>query len=162
MGLSKLHSHKDANTIQSLYRKIPLIRPRRIFGQRTNLMGLYSGAYIFERKNLSICSLLNLLSFFQYKARISVFLTSRKMWNMFKVYNKDARIRKVNDKVKNKETVDVTLASLFLTLNTFHFFLQCFYCWLWSVNCRLGLLFVVQTLCGCWNQLRQSFHLWRN
>ena len=25
------------------YRKIPLIRPGRIYGQRTNLMGLYSG-----------------------------------------------------------------------------------------------------------------------
>ena len=33
---------------------------------------------------------------------------------MFKVNNKDTRIRKVNDKVKNKDTVDVVLASLLL------------------------------------------------
>ena len=43
---------------------------------------------------------------------------------MFKVNNKDTRIRKVNEKVKNKETVDVVLASLLLTLSTFHFLLQ--------------------------------------
>ena len=36
---------------------------------------------------------------------------------MFKVNNKDTRIRKVNDRVKNKDTVDVVLASLLLTLN---------------------------------------------
>ena len=40
---------------------------------------------------------------------------------MFKVNNKDTRKRKVNNKVKNKDTVDVVLASLLLTLNTFHF-----------------------------------------
>ena len=38
---------------------------------------------------------------------------------MFKVNNKDNRIRKVNDKVKNKDTVDIALVSLLLTLNTF-------------------------------------------
>ena len=53
---------------------------------------------------------------------------------MFKVNNKDTRTRKVNDKVKNKDSIDVALASLLLTLNKFHFLLQCFYCWLWSVN----------------------------
>ena len=62
---------------------------------------------------------------------------------MFKVNNKDTGTCKVNDKVKNKDTVDVFLASLVLKLNTFHLLLQCFYCWLWSVNCRLGLLFLV-------------------
>ena len=36
---------------------------------------------------------------------------------------KDTRIRKVNDKVNNKDTVDVVLVSLLLTLNTFHFLL---------------------------------------
>ena len=45
---------------------------------------------------------------------------------MFKVNNKDTRIRKINDKVKNKDTVDVVLASLLFTLNTFHFLLKCF------------------------------------
>ena len=48
------------------------------------------------------------------------------MRNMFKVKNKDTRIRKVNDKVKNKETIDVVLASLLLTLNTFYFLYSVF------------------------------------
>ena len=37
---------------------------------------------------------------------------------MFKVNNEDTRIRKVNDEVKNKDTDDLVLASLLLTLNT--------------------------------------------
>ena len=37
------------------------------------------------------------------------------MWNMFKVNNKDTRIRKANNKVKNKDTDDVILACLLLT-----------------------------------------------
>ena len=45
------------------------------------------------------------------------------MWNMFKVKNKNTRIHKVNDKVKNKDTVYIVVASLLLTLNTFHFLL---------------------------------------
>ena len=40
---------------------------------------------------------------------------------MFKVNNKDRRIRKINDKVSNKDTVDVVLVSLLLNLNMFHF-----------------------------------------
>ena len=40
---------------------------------------------------------------------------------MFKVNNKDTRIRKINDKVSNKDTVNVVLVSLLLTLNMFHF-----------------------------------------
>ena len=43
-----------------------------------------------------------------------------------KVNNKDTRICKVDDKVK--DTINVVLASLLLTLNTFHFLLQSFYC----------------------------------
>ena len=126
-------------------------------------MGLYSGAYIrgvcgAKALQFAICK--TFLSFFQYKARISAFFTLCKMWNLFKTDNKDTRIRKVDDKAKNKDTVDVALASLLLTLNTF--LLQCSYCWLWSVNCWLGLLFLVLTLRACWNQFRQSFHLWRN
>ena len=70
---------------------------------------------------------------------------------MFKINSRDTKIRKVNDKVKNKDTVNVVVASLLSTLNTFHFLLQSF-----SVNCQLGLLFVVLTLCTCWNQFRQS------
>ena len=52
------------------YRKTQLICPGRIYGQRTNLMGLYSGGggggLIFRRKNASICNLLNLLLFFLF------------------------------------------------------------------------------------------------
>ena len=43
---------------------------------------------------------------------------------MLKVNNKDIRTCKVNVKVKNKDTVDVVLASLLLALNTFHLLLQ--------------------------------------
>ena len=34
----------------------------------------------------------------------------------------------VNNKVRNKDTVVNFVASLLLTLNTFSFLLQCFYC----------------------------------
>ena len=93
-------------------------------------MGLiYGKAYIREEKHFSLQSVkLTFLSFFQYKVRILTFFLSCKMREMFKINNKDSRILKVNDKVKNKDTVDVALASLLLTLNTFHFLLQCFYC----------------------------------
>ena len=141
-----------------IYRKIPLIRPRRTdkgqiwwsYIQGAYIRGSGWGAYIQEKNYLNLQFFkLTFLSFFQYKARITAFFTSCKMWNMFKVNNKDTRIRKVNDKIWNKDIVDVALTSLFLTLNTFYFLLECFYCWLWSVNCRLGLLFVVLTLCVC-------------
>ena len=53
-----------------IYRKIPLIRPGHIYGQRANLMGLYSGGLYtgglyWGRKNNSICILLTFVSFFQ-------------------------------------------------------------------------------------------------
>ena len=60
----------------SNYRKIQLICPGRVHGQRTNLMGLYSGVpicgvwggdgLIFERKNTLIFNLLSLLHFFLF------------------------------------------------------------------------------------------------
>ena len=57
-------------------------------------------AHIREEKHFNLLSVkLTFLSFFQYKARISAFFTSCKM---FKVNNKDTRTRKVNDKVKTK------------------------------------------------------------
>ena len=103
-----------------IYRKIPLTRPGRIYGQNSHLK--FDGpifrwgrgrAYIREEKNFNLQSVkLIFLSFFQYKARISTFFMSGNMWNMFKVNNKDSRIRDVKDKVKNKDTVDVVLASL--------------------------------------------------
>ena len=52
--------------------------------------------------------------FFQYKARISAYFTSCKMWNMLKDNNKDARISKVN----NKSTAGVVLVSSLSTLNS--------------------------------------------
>ena len=46
---------------------------------------------------------------------------------MLKVKNKETKIHKVNYKVKNKDTVDVVLATLLLTLSVFDFLLQCFF-----------------------------------
>ena len=63
------------NFFLTKYRKIPLIRPGRMHGQRTNLMDLYSGwreltyirgGFIFGRKSTSICNLLDLLLFFLF------------------------------------------------------------------------------------------------
>ena len=53
-----------------IYRKIPLIRPGHIYGQRANLMGLYSGGLYtgglyWGRKNNSIRIFLTFVSFFQ-------------------------------------------------------------------------------------------------
>ena len=84
-------------------------------------MGLYSGergSYTGE-KHFNLKSVkLTFLSLFQYKARISAFFTSCKIFNMFKV----------DDKFKNKDIVNVVLTSLLLALNIFHILLQCFYC----------------------------------
>ena len=132
-------------------------------------------AYIREKKHFKLQSikLITFLCFFHYKTRISAYCTSCKMWNMFKINNKGTRIRKVNDKViskrtgirkvndifNNRDTVDVVLVSLLLTLNTFHFLLQCFYCWLWSVICGLGLLLGVLTQkLGKWRNLVNKSH----
>ena len=123
---------------------------------RANIWGKRGGAYIRERAYIQeekhffqfpVCQIPFSFFFFQYKSCIFAFSTSCKMRNMFRVDNKDTRICRVNIKVKNKDTVDVVLATLLLTLRTFHFLLQCFYCWLWSVNCWLGLLFVNLMLC---------------
>ena len=62
------------NFFLTKYRKIPLIRPGRMHGQRTDLMDLYSGwrgayirgGFIFGRKSTSICNLLDLLLFFLF------------------------------------------------------------------------------------------------
>ena len=63
------------NFFLTKYRKIPLIRPGRMHGQRANLMDLYSGwreltyirgGFIFGRKSTSICNLLDLLLFFLF------------------------------------------------------------------------------------------------
>ena len=127
-------------------RKSGLIHPGRIYGQRTNLMGLYSGELHFSLQSVKV---ITFLSFFQYKARIFAYSRHEKWKIKFKVKNNGTRISKVKDKVNSKDTVDVVLVSLLLKLNTFHFLLQCFYYWLWLVNCRLGLLLVVLTLCVC-------------
>ena len=130
-----------------------MISPRRIYRRRSNFMALYLGGggglhawgIIFERKNTSVCNLLKLLFFvfccikhiFQYfspHARCEIFS---------KLTIKTPEYIKLTIKLKNKDTIDVVLASLLLTLNTFQ--LQCFCCWLWSVNFQLGLLL----LCVC-------------
>ena len=127
--------------------------------------GLYTGDLYSGGKNF-ICNLLNLVFFlFCIKKQVSRYFSRHaKMWNMFKVNHKDTRIRKVNDKVKNKDTVDVVLASLFLTLNTFHFLLHCFYCWLWSVNCPAEFVFYCSDAFSHFYVplLTISFSLWRN
>ena len=64
------------------YRKIPLICPGHIYGQRKNLMGLYSGSggLYLKEKDFNLQSVkLTFLSFFQYKARISAFFMSCKI-----------------------------------------------------------------------------------
>ena len=79
---------KRRHNFTNIYCKIPLIRPGRIYGKKTKLMGLYyakvmgggEGEIIFGGKNTSICNLLNsLFFFFQYKARILAFFRSCKM-----------------------------------------------------------------------------------
>ena len=64
---------------------------------------------------------------------------------MFKVNNKYTRTLKVNDKVNNKDIVDVVLIFLLLTLNS-----------LWAVNYQLGLLFVVLTLGALYSSVTLS------
>ena len=71
--------------------KILLICPGHIYGQRTNLMGLYVGVegegrlgtYIWEEKHFNLQFLkFTLLSFFQYKAHVLAFFTFCKMRNI--------------------------------------------------------------------------------
>ena len=110
--------------------KIPSIRPGRIHGQRATLMDLYSGGFytggLMHRRNNT--SIITFLSFFQYKARILAYFTSARCEICSKLIIKTPGYveRRVNDKVNNKDNVDIVLASLLLTLSTFHFVLQCF------------------------------------
>ena len=108
----------------SAYRKILLMR---IYGQRKNLMGLYCGGgdLYSGGKTLQFAILLfvifssikNVFGHFSLRARCEI---CSKLTN-----NKDTRKRKVIYKVKNKDNVDVVLASLLLALSTitFHFLL---------------------------------------
>ena len=96
-----------------------------IFGVRGEVY-IREGAYIREEKHFlqfTVCQIPFSFFFFQYQSRMFAFFTSCKMGYMFRVDNKDTTIRKVNIKVKNKDTVDVVLATLSLTLRTFHFLL---------------------------------------
>ena len=84
MNMSSLKSfYNDVMII--IYRKILLIRLGRIYGQKKNLMGLYSrwgrgaggwGAYIREEKHFNFQPV-KFLSFFQYKERISGIYSGR-------------------------------------------------------------------------------------
>ena len=127
-----------------LWTNLMYIRPWRIYGWKTNLMDLYYGVrwgggrgrgsyirdgvlYLGEKTlQYAICYTYYFSFFLQCKACILAYFSSCNMWNMFKINNKGTRIRRVNDKVNNKDTIDVVLVSLFLNLNTFHFLLQCF------------------------------------
>ena len=130
------------------------------------IFGVRGGAYIREEKHFLQFAVYQIPFCFFFSSINHVFshFSLRARWERCSelTINKDTRIRKVNIKVKNKDTVDVVLATLSLTLGTLHFLLQYFYCWPWSVNCWLGLLFVNLMLCACWNQFGQTFHLWRN
>ena len=61
------------------------------------------------------------LSFFQYKACILAYFTC-KMLKMFEINKKDTKIGKLN-KVNNKDTVDIVLVSLFISLEFEHILL---------------------------------------
>ena len=68
-------------------------------------------------------------------------------------------------KLTIKLTIKTPLTSFWSRIIKFEhipLMLQCSFCWLSSVNCRLGLLLVVLTFCACWNQFRKSSHLRRN
>ena len=89
---------------------------------------------------------------------------------LFKVSNRNTRARceicfKVTIKKPNltiKLTTKAPMISLFLlTLNIFHFMWKSFYCWFWTVNCWLELLFVVLMHGACWKYFWLSLHLYR-
>ena len=111
------------------------------------VFGELLGAYIREKKRFNSQSFKPIfISFFPIIKHVSRHLSRRARCEICSKLTIRIRIPKVNDKVKTKDIVDVVLASLLLTLNTFHFLLQCFHGRIWSVNCRLGFLFVVLTL----------------
>ena len=81
-SLSNLANNLSKGIHRIKYHKISLIRHGCIYGQRANLMGVYSGgAYIREEKhfNLQSVKLITFVSFFQYKPHISAYFTLLKM-----------------------------------------------------------------------------------
>ena len=65
----------------------------------------------------------------------------------------------------NNEVTDVALVSLLITLNRFYTLFWCFYCWLWTSKCRLGLVskhwscvFLLENPCFTFRE-RWRFHL---
>ena len=56
---------------------------------------------------------------------------------LFKVNNRNTRTM---CEICSKLTIKTPIKSLLLTLNRFHSFLCCFYCWLWTSACQLGYL----------------------
>ena len=85
--------------------------------------GLISGGGVFLREKHFNLQSVKLIVFLvsQYKARISAF-SCRGSCEICSWL-----IREVNDKVNNKDTIDVVLVSLLLTFNTFDYLLQSFY-----------------------------------
>ena len=56
---------------------------------------------------------------------------------LFNVKNRNTRTM---CKICSKLTIKTPIKSLLLTLNRFHSFLCCLYCWLWTSTCWLGYL----------------------
>ena len=99
---------------------------------RHNFLAIYSlGIFL---KSLSLDQVFQVL-LCQTNYEYSLFPVSN---YMFKVNNKKTRTR---CEICSKRRSGVVLVSLLLTLNIFHTSFLCFYCWLWTCNCRLGYLF---------------------
>ena len=85
--------------------------------------------YIREEKHFNLQSVkLTFFFFFSSTKHLFRYFSRRARYEICLKLTIDTRIHRVNDKVKNKDTVHVVLVFLLLTLNTFHFLLQCFYC----------------------------------
>ena len=80
--------------------------PDKLGVQRTNLMDLFL-------MNTSTCNLLNLLFFLFSSIKYVFWDFSRRTRCEICVHNKDTRKPKVNNKVKTKDTVDISMASVF-------------------------------------------------
>ena len=70
---------------------------------------------------------LNIANLFKWLSTKFTYIHLNKVWNMFKVNDKDTRMKSIN----------IILVSLLLTLNIFHTSSKCFYGWLGTDDCLL-------------------------